>query len=295
MRHVRLPAQGESSNRMGAGDRFPTRARRAVHSTAPALAVACVLAIPADAAALPVGAAPLTADPATAPVGTTIDSTPSSLGGATGDGKRLVADAALVAVGARPALEAAVRRAAETAAPVGSGAPPATGAPGTDPPGSAAPPDYSPAQNTGAQNIGGAAPAPAARKSSRLTGRGPARAAHTQPRRMEEAQRSGHTSPLAIPPAAPAPATGLGAAPRGAGPDAGTVNAGLEPPSGPGLPPAGSGTGSMSSTAAGLSLGGLAVLLAALSLARPALTRRLQTRRPARWPAAFVPLPERPG
>jgi hypothetical protein len=43
------------------------------------------------------------------------------------------------------------------------------------------------------------------------------------------------------------------------------------------------------------SLGGLALLLATLSLAGPALRRRLPRRPVMGWPAAFVPLLERPG
>jgi len=43
------------------------------------------------------------------------------------------------------------------------------------------------------------------------------------------------------------------------------------------------------------SLGGLALLLAALSLAGPALRRRLPRQPVMGWPAAFVPLLERPG
>src|ERR687896_485947 len=53
------------------------------------------------------------------------------------------------------------------------------------------------------------------------------------------------------------------------------------------------------SSAAGASvsflLGGLALLLATLSLAGPALRRRLPRRPVMGWPAAFVPLLERPG
>jgi hypothetical protein len=53
------------------------------------------------------------------------------------------------------------------------------------------------------------------------------------------------------------------------------------------------------SSAAGASvsslLGGLALLLATLSLAGPALRRRLPSRPVMGWPAAFVPLLERPG
>jgi hypothetical protein len=50
-----------------------------------------------------------------------------------------------------------------------------------------------------------------------------------------------------------------------------------------------------SSTAASFSLGGLAILLATLLLAGPVLRRRLPGRTVTAWPAAFVPLLERPG
>jgi hypothetical protein len=274
---------------MGAGDRIPTRVRRAVHSTA--LAAACLLAIPTHAAALPAGDHPSVTEPATGAAGATLDSTPSSLGGATGSGNGLVADAALAAAGARPALEAAVGRVTETATGTGSGVRRAVDVP-------AAPAAVRAPQRAAAQpapSAGGADPPPAALKPARLADREPARAARKQPRRKEAAHRSGLTSPQMIPAVEPTPATGLGAVPRGAGPVAGQFQAVLERTASPGPLPAELGGASISATPAGLSLGGLAVLLAILSLARPALTRRLPMRRPARRPAAFVPLPERPG
>jgi hypothetical protein len=66
----------------------------------------------------------------------------------------------------------------------------------------------------------------------------------------------------------------------------------------PGSPPPPSTTAGgtpFSSAATGFSLGGLALLLATLSMAGPALRRRLPSRTATAWPAAFVPLLERPG
>jgi hypothetical protein len=74
------------------------------------------------------------------------------------------------------------------------------------------------------------------------------------------------------------------------------------PPSGAlGIPadsePAAGVVGGSSAAGASVSflLGGLALLLATLSLAGPALRRRLPRRPVTGWPAAFVPLLERPG
>ena len=60
-------------------------------------------------------------------------------------------------------------------------------------------------------------------------------------------------------------------------------------------PAAGVVGGSSATASVSFSLGGLALLLATLSLAGPALRRRLPRRPVMGWPAAFVPLLERPG
>jgi hypothetical protein len=83
--------------------------------------------------------------------------------------------------------------------------------------------------------------------------------------------------------------------PAGGG-DTGSAAAGAgspEPPSEP-LPGAAGGS-SAAGASVSFSLGGLALLLATLSLAGPALRRRLPRRPVIGWPAAFVPLLERPG
>ena len=75
----------------------------------------------------------------------------------------------------------------------------------------------------------------------------------------------------------------------------GPAPAALEHRSSPGpAPPAGGGA-ALSAGAASFLMGGLAVLLATLSLAGPALRRRLPSRTVTAWPSAFVPLLERPG
>jgi hypothetical protein len=103
-------------------------------------------------------------------------------------------------------------------------------------------------------------------------------------------------SPI-LTPLIPGPPIGLPGAPAGGG-DTGSAAAGsglLELPSNP-APVSGTAGGSSASGASvSFSLGGLALLLATLSLAGPALRRRLPRRPVIAWPAAFVPLLERPG
>jgi hypothetical protein len=103
-------------------------------------------------------------------------------------------------------------------------------------------------------------------------------------------------SPI-LTPLIPGPPIGLPGAPAGGG-DTGSAAAGsgaLELPS-DSAPVSGTAGGS---SAAGASvsffLGGMALLLATLSLAGPAVRRRLSRRPVIGWPAAFVPLLERPG
>jgi hypothetical protein len=66
-------------------------------------------------------------------------------------------------------------------------------------------------------------------------------------------------------------------------------------PAAPDRAPSTAGGGAASAPAAGLSLGGLALLAIAISLAGPRLRRRLATQPFAVRPAAFVSLLERPG
>ncbi|HEV3376009.1 MAG TPA: hypothetical protein VG126_01885 [Thermoleophilaceae bacterium] len=97
-------------------------------------------------------------------------------------------------------------------------------------------------------------------------------------------------------PAAPSLTSDLPGAPHGAPSVArGTAHAALDLPSAPD-PLSGAVGGSPASGASStFSVGGLALLLATLSLAGPALRRRLPRRPVMGWPAAFVPLLERPG
>ena len=106
---------------------------------------------------------------------------------------------------------------------------------------------------------------------------------------------SGERGSSIFTPLIPGPPIGLPGTPAG-GNDAGsgaanpgTLHAGPEP-----VPGAGGGS-SAAGAAVSFFLGGLALLLATLSLAGPALRRRLPRRPVIGWPAAFVPLLERPG
>jgi hypothetical protein len=98
-------------------------------------------------------------------------------------------------------------------------------------------------------------------------------------------------------PLIPGPPIGLPGTPAGGG-DGGPNSApsgALELPAD--TEPAAGVVGGSSAAGASVSflLGGLALLLATLSLAGPALRRRLPRRPVMGWPAAFVPLLERPG
>jgi hypothetical protein len=98
-------------------------------------------------------------------------------------------------------------------------------------------------------------------------------------------------------PLIPGPPIGLPGTPAGGG-DGGPSSApsgALELPAD--SEPAAGVVGGSSAAGASVSflLGGLALLLATLSLAGPALRRRLPRRPVMGWPAAFVPLLERPG
>jgi hypothetical protein len=95
----------------------------------------------------------------------------------------------------------------------------------------------------------------------------------------------------------PGPPIGLPGTPSGGGDSAPSSAASgvLELPSD--AAPVSGAAGGSSAAGASVSLffGGLALLLATLSLAGPALRRRLPRRPVIGWPAAFVPLLERPG
>jgi hypothetical protein len=148
------------------------------------------------------------------------------------------------------------------------------------------------------------------------TGTGPPRgerpsgpAAETSPPSRLRVRGAGPRSEAALPdpsverdssvftPLIPGPPIGLPDTPAGGGDtsSAGAASGVLELPSdtSPASGPAGG--SSAASASVSFSLGGLALLLATLSLAGPALRRRLPARPVMGWPAAFVPLLERPG
>jgi len=153
----------------------------------------------------------------------------------------------------------------------------------------------------GALRNGGTAGAPMGQGSPRIARlSGPAggetsRASRLRLRGTAVLEGPGATLPgeLASPvltPLIPGPPIGLPDAPAAAaGSGALELPSDSEPVSGA------AGGSSAASASVSFSLGGLALLLATLSLVAPALRRRLSRRPVIAWPAAFVPLLERPG
>jgi hypothetical protein len=129
---------------------------------------------------------------------------------------------------------------------------------------------------------------------SRLRLRGTA--ASERPERVLPGPSAGRFSSV-FTPLIPGPPIGLPGTPAGGGDtsSAAAPSGALELPSD--TEPAAGVVGGSSSAGASVSfsLGGLALLLATLSLAGPALRRRLPRQPVMGWPAAFVPLLERPG
>ena len=127
----------------------------------------------------------------------------------------------------------------------------------------------------------------------------------SHPDRAERPGLAGERSPEALPARAPVlphftfgPGVAMelaGADSDGVGPSAAAAGAAQDLPSAP-EPLSGAGGGSSAAAAStSFVFGGMALLLAALCLAAPALRRRLPRRPVIGWPAAFVPLLERPG
>lgn len=284
---------------MGARDRIPTLERGALRSTAAALVAFCWLAAPAGAAVLPAGehVPPIDLAPA-----------PDQVAAAGAAAPELTSSAAEAPPptgpvdGGRPAVDAAVRGAAETVSGVANRTAPAvrkvTESPGVatgltgPPPGDSAAP--------AAERAGGLEPRRAAHPVDRAGHGVAARAARLQGRGAESARRSESGPPEALeaaPPVEPTPRPDLAGGPPGAlsGPVAGAAQATIDRPASPDPLPAAGGGSSAAAAAAGFSLGGLALLLATLLLARPALRRRMPSRTVTAWPSAFVPLLERPG
>jgi hypothetical protein len=268
---------------MGAGVPTPELLHRTRSLIAALFAALCWLAVPAGAAALPADVEV----PATAPA-----PVPAQLPAPTADvaaaGAALDATAADVSSSVERIVTGsaeAVSGAGETAQPtVESALPAVTAAPSPPPAAESASPAASRRGRT-----------PAAR-AARI-GKGSRRDASKE--RIVEARRpsdspSGQgrseslpTAPIAV---ADASTPEHGASPAGslqAAPERAPI---LDLLSG-----AGGGSSSASGASSSLLFGGLAVLLTALCLAGPALRRRLPSRSAMSWPAAFIPLLERPG
>jgi hypothetical protein len=162
---------------------------------------------------------------------------------------------------------------------------------------------------TGVARDSGTAGAAAGLGSSRVerlsgpaTGGETLRAARLRLRGAGAAERPEGTFPGApvssiLTPLIPGPPIGLPSTPAGGG-DTGSATAGSGAPQLPvDTSPVSGAPGGSSAAGASVSFffGGLALLLATLSLAGPALRRRLPSRPVIAWPAAFVPLLERPG
>jgi hypothetical protein len=265
VRPVRGSPGGEERERMGAG--VPRLLRRSRGSTALAVVTACWLAAPASAAGLPVDvrapAAEAVAPSVPVPAVTVPDATPVAAAVQAGarDVERVVAGAAgpsTAGGGAPPAVDAAVEAV------------------------SVAPPSADSAPSVAAPRSAGPA----------------ARAARRQPNRRAE-RRARQDQPPAqraqadVAPAQALPGTHRHADPPSVSRSAARADTGTpEPPSSLDPLPAGA---SAAGASLSLLLGGLAVLLTAFLLAGPALRHRLPGRPALCWPAAFVPLLERPG
>jgi hypothetical protein len=286
---------------------------RTLRLTAAALAAACWLAAPAGATGL-LHEQSSAIDPAAATaaavteLGSTVNSAGASASGAVGavTAARPVRSAVQAVAAARPVstvVETAaavppVRAAAETLAAVGSSARPAVSEAAhrvRDAAGGAA----DRAGGSGAASGGdGSKPVPALRDTHGNAGGVTGQAARLLTVRAAAAERPG-PAPQDIPPAglpAPLAAADIDLAPSGAAPaSAAPDEAAPAPPSSPDPAPVTGGGAAVSAGAASFLMGGLAVLLATLSLAGPALRRRLPRLTVAAWPSAFVPLLERPG
>jgi hypothetical protein len=245
---------------MGAGDPTPRRLRSAHGLTAVVLLACAWFAAPADAAG-----------PVTSGQGPAVDA-------AAVTGQLSAATTANVAA-AGTAVETTATGASSSAQRVVSGAAHAVAGTGAQPAVDAAIRDVTVAAPPPAEPAFGAGP----RRVSPTRAAGPRIGPPTgsAPRRTHARQRA----------AAPSAGAATAIAPHGAA----SVHAAPGRP--PSLDPISGAVGDSSASGASASLffGGLAVLLTALCVAGPALRRRLPGRRAMGWPAAFVPLLERPG
>lgn len=274
-----------------------------------ALVAFCWLAVPAAAAVLPIGEPVPPIDVAPVPDrlaagSAAVPEAVASVTDASRPVRRSAVGTAQSVTGAvdrgHPAVAAVVRGAAETVSGVADRVAPAARKV-TEGPGVVTGPATPAARDLAAppaERAGGAEPRRAAHPVDGAGGGESARAARLQGRRAEAARRSESASPKAqgaAPPVGPTPRPGLAGAPPGARPAAGAAQAALDHRTSPEPAPTAGGGSAVSAGAASFLLGGLAVLLATLSLAGQALRRRLPSRTVTAWPSAFVPLLERPG
>jgi hypothetical protein len=298
---------------MGAGASSPKLLSGTLRLTAAVLVGACWLAAPAGAAGVldgqpaAVDAAAASAAAVSEQLGSTATSAGASASGGVGavTATRPVRGAVKTVAAARPVSTVAetaaavppVHPAADAVAAVGSGVRPAAGeAARTVRDGAGAAIDRAGGPPSGGD---GPKPAPALRDTRPEAGGATAQAARLLAVLPDAAQRPDgvlQPAPLAELPAPLTAPTSLDPAPSGAAPAAVPADAAAPaPPSSPDPAPAAGGGAALSAGAASFLLGGLAVLLATLSLAGPALRRRLPRLTVTAWPSAFVPLLERPG
>ena len=287
---------------------------RTLRLTAAALAAACWLAAPAGATGLlheqssAIDPAAATGAAVTERLGSTVNSAGASASGAVGavTAARPVRRAVETVAAARPVstvVETAaavppVRGAAETLAAVGSSARPAVSEAAHRVREAAGGADDRAGGSGPASGGNGSKPVPALRDTHGSVGGVTAQAARLLAGRAAAAQHPA-LAPRDIPLAglpAPLATADIDLAPSGAAPASGAPDeAAPAPPSSPDPAPVTGGGTAGSAGAASFLMGGLAVLLATLSLAGPALRRRLPRLTVTAWPSAFVPLLERPG
>jgi hypothetical protein len=307
---------------MGPGTRTPSSLGRPHRLSTVAVVAACCLAVPAGASAqqsqgLSVSGLTGAATGAVGAAGSAVESTVKAAAPVTGPAQGTVTQlagtvgqvtgpegpVARVGASAAEATGSVAQRATRTAAPVAGVADPVV-------------PDARPAVETavrratgatgGALRSVGAGAGQGSPRVERLMGPAvggeTARGSQLRLQETAAAQRPDrvHQTPLAerfssvFTPLIPGPPLDLPSTPAG-GSDSGSSGAASAPPSAPEPLPGPAGGSSAGGASISFSLGGLALLLATLSLAGPALRRRLPGRPVIGWPAAFVPLLERPG
>ena len=320
---------------MPVGTRTPSLSGRTRRLMAMAVAAACWLAVPAGASAqqgssLDVAGLTTAATGAVAATGSAVEETVTGAGPIAGSGQNAVTQVAGTLARATGPEGPVARVGASTAGATGSVAERVTRT--AAPVAGAADRVAHEARRAADETLPGATPvddalqgaAGAARAALRDSGTTGAAAGQGSPRfeRLSGPAVGGETSrasrlrlrgtdaaerPFAALPGAPGspvltplipgPPIGLPGAPAG-GSDTGSAPAGsgaIVLPSDTEPVSEAAGGSSAAGASVSFSLGGLALVLATLSLAGPALRRRLPRRPVIGWPAAFVPLLERPG